>query len=172
MKLIRCPKCSTLIRQDLAECPVCFYRMTVKPTPSGPPGPWRRFGGMVVDAFMYTLIAGIVAVIYSALRGELELAPVAAIAWVVSLGVNTFPLVRAGQTLGKLAMGTRIVDMNGNAPGLGRLLLLRPIARDALLLIPIAGAVASLVNAFLIFGDERRCLHDYLSGTRVVNDQE
>ncbi len=35
--------------------------------------------------------------------------------------------------------------------------------------VPFIGGIFGLVNALFIFGAERRCLHDRLAGTRVVD---
>jgi uncharacterized RDD family membrane protein YckC len=34
--------------------------------------------------------------------------------------------------------------------------------------IPVVGSLFLLVDAFFVFGDDQRCLHDYLAGTKVV----
>jgi uncharacterized RDD family membrane protein YckC len=75
-------------------------------------------------------------------------------------------LVREGQTIGKKAMKIRIVDYNsGEVPGWGKLLGLRYGVNSALGNIPLY----SLIDILLIFGEERRCIHDYLAGTKVVD---
>ena len=34
--------------------------------------------------------------------------------------------------------------------------------------LPVIGAILGLVNILFIFGPEKRCLHDYIAGTRVI----
>ena len=87
-------------------------------------------------------------------------------------------LVRSGQTIGKKAFGLRILASDGERPDPWRLVLLRslvPLFFNVLslmpLLIPLSLAF-SLLDSLLIFGRERRCLHDYMAGTIVVEVRE
>lgn len=74
-------------------------------------------------------------------------------------------LVKDGQTLGKKAMGIRIVSQKtGQNEGFVPNVLLRAIVNGVLSGIPFY----SLVDILLIFRDDRRCLHDMLAGTVVV----
>jgi uncharacterized RDD family membrane protein YckC len=74
-------------------------------------------------------------------------------------------LVREGQTLGKRAMNIRIVNYSdGEIPSAGRLLGMRYFVNSLLGNIPFY----SFLDVLLIFGNERRCIHDYLAGTKVV----
>jgi len=78
-------------------------------------------------------------------------------------------LVRYSQTLGKRWQGIRIVRTNGEHIGFGRIFGLRIIAPAVVGAIPFLGGVFSLANILWIFGNERRCLHDYFADTIVVN---
>ena len=89
--------------------------------------------------------------------------------WAVFLALNGYLLLKRGQTIGKVAVKTRIVDLNGNIPHFGKLLVLRYLIIGLLAEIPIIGSLACLVDALFIFGKESRCLHDYIAGTRVVD---
>jgi len=74
-------------------------------------------------------------------------------------------LVREGQTLGKKAMNIRIVNCSdGQIPSAGRLLGMRYFVNSLLGNIPFY----TFLDVLLIFGSERRCIHDYLAGTKVV----
>jgi uncharacterized RDD family membrane protein YckC len=95
-------------------------------------------------------------------------------------------LTRDGQSVGKRMVGSRIVCCeDGSNPGFVRAVLLRsgmPFlwysvptilgARFPVLTpwVPLAGSLISLVDVCLIFGAERRCLHDRIAGTCVVQD--
>ena len=57
---------------------------------------------------------------------------------------------------------------NGSEPGFGRAVFLRNVVPGLIAAIPIAGPLFSVVDLLMIFGRERRCLHDYIAGTRVV----
>jgi uncharacterized RDD family membrane protein YckC len=74
-------------------------------------------------------------------------------------------LVSEGQTLGKKMMRIRIVNHDdGAVPSAGRLLGIRYVVNSLLGNIPLY----SIVDILFIFGEERRCLHDHLAGTKVV----
>jgi uncharacterized RDD family membrane protein YckC len=74
-----------------------------------------------------------------------------------------------GQTLGKAILGIQIVRYdNGDNPGFGRAVVLRSILPGLLGSIPVLGILFAVGNILFIFGEERRCLHDYLAGTQVV----
>ena len=90
------------------------------------------------------------------------------IAWSVFLILNGYLLFNRGQTIGKVAVKTKIVDLSGNIPNFGKLLVLRYLVLGLLKQVPILGVLVGLVDALSIFGEERRCLHDYIAGTLVV----
>ena len=72
-----------------------------------------------------------------------------------------------GKTVGKLLTFTRIVTCEGKVPGVFRGVLLRSWL-NALIsaFIPFYG----IIDILFIFGNSQRCLHDYIAGTRVVQD--
>jgi uncharacterized RDD family membrane protein YckC len=63
-------------------------------------------------------------------------------------------------------MNIRIVNYSdGQVPSAGRLIGLRYVLNSFLgRIIPFY----AFVDVLLIFGNERRCIHDYLAGTKVV----
>jgi uncharacterized RDD family membrane protein YckC len=78
-------------------------------------------------------------------------------------------LCSQGQTLGKKMMSVRIVnhDNSGN-PGFGRAFLLRYFANTLLIMIPWLGWIYSMVDVLFIFRGDRRCIHDLMAMTKVV----
>jgi uncharacterized RDD family membrane protein YckC len=97
--------------------------------------------------------------------------------------VQAVLLVERGQTIGKVAVGTRIVTLDDGHPEWWRLIILRPsiIAVSTMrpdMMWPGRGWSTALrymltgifiVNALSVFGPERRALHDRLAGTRVID---
>lgn len=73
-----------------------------------------------------------------------------------------------GQTLGKRWAGIRIVKVDGSPVTFGSAVLLRAWVFSAITMVPYVGTVIALVDIVMIFGSERRTLHDHLAGTRVV----
>jgi uncharacterized RDD family membrane protein YckC len=78
-------------------------------------------------------------------------------------------LAREGQTIGKRAIGIRIVRTDGERAGLGRLFWLRYFVPGLIGAVPYIGWIFSLANILWIFGEQRRCLHDHIADTMVVN---
>jgi len=60
----------------------------------------------------------------------------------------------------------RIVGRSGENPGFVRAVVLRNWLRFALSFVPFF----SFIDAVVIFGDTRRCLHDYFGGTFVIEN--
>jgi uncharacterized RDD family membrane protein YckC len=74
-------------------------------------------------------------------------------------------LTQSGQTIGKRAMKVRIVKHDdGENGGFVTNVLLRCWLNALFKLIPLY----ALVDALFIFRDDRRCLHDLIAGTLVV----
>lgn len=82
--------------------------------------------------------------------------------------VNLIFLARDGQSLGKKALGIRIVESDGARASLTRIFLLRMVAPTLVGFIPIVGPFFGLADSLLIFRADRRCLHDHMAGTIVV----
>jgi uncharacterized RDD family membrane protein YckC len=70
-----------------------------------------------------------------------------------------------GQTIAKKLLGMRIVNDSGRSPGFLQGVIVRNWLRNLLGLLPFF----SVIDVLFIFGDSRRCLHDYISGTHVVD---
>lgn len=76
-----------------------------------------------------------------------------------------------GQTIGKKLAGIRIVDLNGNVPDLGTIILKRYLPISVVALIPMLGTFIPVIDVLFIFRKDRRCLHDLVAGTKVVVQQ-
>jgi uncharacterized RDD family membrane protein YckC len=84
----------------------------------------------------------------------------------VFLFVQTLLLSLRGQSVGKLILGLKIVRENdGGNGGFRQNVLFRTILTTALMSIPIL----RLVDIIMIFGVNRKCLHDWYSDTVVVD---
>ena len=86
----------------------------------------------------------------------------------VHLALNGYLLGSRGQTIGKMLVGIRIVDANSGAlVPLPKLYGVRELLPKAIFALPTVGPLMMLADALFIFGDARRCVHDYLCGTVV-----
>ena len=77
-------------------------------------------------------------------------------------------VAHTGQTIGKKWMRIRIVKVDGSPVGFGDGVVLRDWVMRGIGFIPCLGGLISLVGILMIFGQERRCLHDHIAGTKVV----
>ena len=65
-------------------------------------------------------------------------------------------------------MKVKIVDMEGKQVGILKIYSLRYLAFSLISQIPVAGGLLSIINVLSIFGKPRKCLHDFLTGTQVI----
>lgn len=82
--------------------------------------------------------------------------------------VNGYLLKTYGQTVGKRLVRIAIVDLEGRKPAWLPMLGKRYVILWVVSAIPFIGGVSALVDCLFIFRADRRCLHDLLAGTRVV----
>ena len=91
----------------------------------------------------------------------------------VALIVVTIVLVhRNAQTIGKKLVGIKVARKDGSRASLARIFWLRNVVNSivgvVLLVVPLVGGFYSLVDALIIFGEQRRCCHDYIADTIVI----
>jgi uncharacterized RDD family membrane protein YckC len=145
-----------------------------------------RFGGAFIDGVLKSLcwIPTLVAV-QRAMSAEILAGNRPSFAWMMNTTnealLKSLPLLAVlaiiqctllalrGQSVGKLLVGTRIVrQRDGAKAGFVQVVLLRSALPLAIQQIPLLGPLFWLVDVCFIFGDERRCVHDYMGGTKVV----
>lgn len=83
--------------------------------------------------------------------------------------INCVMIHRTGQTIGKRTLDIAMVRSNGNRMGLLRYIFLRVLPLGVLGAIPLVGRFVGLIDVLLIFGAERRCLHDLIADTIVID---
>ena len=79
--------------------------------------------------------------------------------------LSTF-VAATGQTIGKMAAGTRVIPADPAAPATERVTFGQAVVRAAGYLVSALPVGLGFLPAF--FGHERRALHDRLADTRVV----
>lgn len=136
-----------------------------------PASRWKRLGAYLLDAVAFFAVMFPAILVDSFGRGEgnrfstavglLMLGGLVAL-----LVIDLILLHRHGQTLGKRLCGIRIVRSNGQRTGLGRLFGVRYLlAQGVLGIVPFF----SLIDVLFIFGQDKRCLHDLIADTTVVD---
>ena len=87
----------------------------------------------------------------------------------VFLALNGYLLAKKGQTIGKLALGIRIVDhLSGKVPPFSRGYGMRYLAISLVGMVPGAGPLFALIDILFIFSKNKRCIHDMWAKTSVV----
>lgn len=139
-------------------------------------GRGARLGGAFIDGLILSIVFWGAVFLFgsfdSVLKGNTSASMIALmfLGWLgIFLVFNGYLLATKGQTIGKLAVGTRIVSSeNGRILPLWKLIGLRYVPFYALGYVPIVGPLLGLVNILLIFRQDRRCLHDHVAGTKVI----
>lgn len=124
--------------------------------------------------FPIALALGIVSYFELMASGEIDMFPIniamqmAAAGFMVHLLLHSYLLYFYGQTIGKRIMGIAIVNSANKVPGYNRIIGLRYLPFYLLGQIPGLSTLA-LVDVLFIFREDRRCLHDMMAGTRVID---
>ena len=124
--------------------------------PSGPrAGFWQRFGAALIDGVLIGIIGAIIEAIFRSVGGLIALA----------IGIAYYGYLEgspSGQTIGKRAVGIRVIDFNTGGPiGFGRAVL-RYVGRYV-------SAIACLLGYFWMLWDkEKQCWHDKFASDVVV----
>jgi uncharacterized RDD family membrane protein YckC len=85
------------------------------------------------------------------------------------IGYQWYLIAKTGQTLGKKWTGIRIVKMDGSPVDFVSGVILRNWVMRAAGFVPYLGSCVGLVDILMIFfNDEKRCVHDFIAGTKVV----
>jgi uncharacterized RDD family membrane protein YckC len=136
-----------------------------------------RLGGAIIDAIVSAVVS--FPIMYytgfwqAAMSGDVNIIDqlkLAILGIVVFLVLNGYLLSKRGQTIGKALVGTRIVSVDdGQILPLPKVFGLRYLPINIVAQIPYIGSLLALINVLFIFRDDRRCVHDLIAGTKVIN---
>jgi uncharacterized RDD family membrane protein YckC len=147
-------------------------------------GRGERLGAKIIDGFLfYIALAPASGWLSVRLYGGLN--PSAARAWewmaafpywlsgglVAGLVIGLIDAVlvqRNGQTIGKKLCKIRITRTDGSPVTLARVFFLRYLISTVIRFVPFVGGLYGLTDVLFIFGESRRCVHDYIADTIVV----
>jgi len=129
-------------------------------------------GALVDGLLFYAAVtpATLVVVLMSKKGSESMLYVSAALTLVTVLpfAVYQFYLVAQGQSLGKRVAKTRVVRLDGSAPGFVHGVVLRNWLLLVVGVVPGIGGIISLVDLMMVFRTDRRSLRDHIASTRVI----
>lgn len=141
---------------------------------------WARLGAAILDALILMVVVVPIALMLGMFEAIMQAAEtggtmsfqytvtMAFVGLAAFLGLNGYLLAKNGQTLGKKLVNIRIVDMQGERVHFGKLIGLRYLPVWVLNYVPV-GNLLVLVNYLFIFRSDKRCVHDLIAGTQVVN---
>jgi uncharacterized RDD family membrane protein YckC len=160
-------ECHRLGDNGLDYCIACVLRVEVLAERGD------RFIANLVDQFVVVLPFSIGLFLQLILMKDQErFAPETALLLLlgalVSLGVMGYQLhlvAESGQTIGKRMRNIRMVRGDGSPVTLSRVIFLRNVVPG---LVNSACSAFGLIDALFIFNNDRRCLHDVIADTKVV----
>ncbi|MES2935461.1 MAG: RDD family protein [Pseudomonadota bacterium] len=134
-----------------------------------------RLVAVIIDGLPFAVLGIIAAIVAPSLtteggsQGSIALVAILGLA-MVAFGIYQLVLIsRYAQTFGKRIMKVRVVRSDGiEQCGLGRYFWLRAVVPALIGGIPFVGWIFTLVDILMIFGENRRCLHDMIADTKVV----
>ena len=140
---------------------------------------WKRLWASLIDTLTIMVVTVPVMILTGGFDGVSEgVGPslsynllMGAIGLIIFFAININLLIKSGQTVGKLALGIKIVDLNGEKPTFNQHLVKRYAVFFLPGQIPVVGQLISIANVLFIFGKQKRCVHDYIAGTIVVDSQ-
>ena len=152
------------------------------PPPSGPQldntaSLGKRFQATVIDVvimmcciFPYASSLGLMEIAekQSAIPPELAVKLVA-FQVVMFFVLHGFLLHQYGQTIGKRLVGIAIVTMDNQKPPLLNLILQRYVSQWLMGMVPVIGILLRLADVLFIYRPDRRCIHDHLAKTKVID---
>ena len=128
-----------------------------------------RCGALIVD-YIIVVACPVIGILASHSMGndgaKLLNSELSSTGWLIGILVALtnfviFPLF-SGQTVGKMLIGLRIVNDDGTAPTLGKILFRHLIGY------PLTILTAGLGFLFSVFNQNGKALHDYVAGTVVI----
>ncbi|NOR57901.1 MAG: hypothetical protein GQ474_05190 [Sulfurimonas sp.] len=140
---------------------------------------WSRFWASMVDGILMALITTPVFYFTGGLQevdGDIVEQSITYDVIMAIFGIFVFIilnynfLIKNGQTIGKKILKIKIVDLDNKLPT-KNILLNRYLVYFLPGHIPVIGSWLSIINILFIFGKEKRCVHDFIAKTRVVDTE-
>ncbi len=158
-----CAECKPTFLQRLREGAIAPVRMLYA-------GFWIRFVAVFIDAILlwvvqmvlnFVFMGTLMASQYSESRATGAGIVLVILQYAVAIGYETIMIGRYGATLGKMALGLRVVKSDGGRVGYGRAFG-RYFAKLVSALILLIGYIMAG------FDSQKRALHNYMCDTRVI----
>ena len=89
--------------------------------------------------------------------------------FIIFFVLHGFLLQQYGQTIGKRIMGIAIVTMDNQKPAFFMLIVQRYLSQWVMGMVPVIGILLRLADILAIYRPDRRCIHDHLAKTKVID---
>jgi uncharacterized RDD family membrane protein YckC len=139
---------------------------------------WARLGATLIDGIVQTVVILPLLILvfggWSAYLAKAETMGVLMSAGlqlgslIVFFLIHGYLMATRGQTIGKLALGIKMVRSDESPADFQRLALMRYLPQYAVTAIPLAGGFFYIVDVLFIFRKSKKCLHDDIADTIVV----
>jgi uncharacterized RDD family membrane protein YckC len=175
-----CPKCGMAQTAGAAFCISCGQSQAPGATVPVPPGTtasvwveyagfWRRFGANFIDGILVNVVSFIAGLILGGILVATDSKMddgMTAVSYLIGLaiGVLYYGLCessKAQATLGKMALGVKVTDMDGKRISFGRALG-RYFGKI------VSGLILGIGYLMIAFTEKKQGLHDMMAGTLVV----
>jgi uncharacterized RDD family membrane protein YckC len=132
----------------------------------------KRFVGAIIDGVLVLVPMLFLLAVVDGAQNEDSIMIMALLAIGVVAIFQAVLVTMYGKSVAKFVLGITIVkDADDQLPGFVHGVLLRMFVPGLISNIPLVGGIFGLVNPLYIFGEEKRCLHDLIAGTKVLDDQ-
>lgn len=139
---------------------------------------WARLGAALIDVIIMVAPYGVI--IYGTDYWERAMKQQVTIqeqvlsillGFTIYLVMNGYLLHKWGQTIGKWALGIKIVSVESNEIlPLWKVFFIRYVPQVFTAMIPFIGSILTIVNDLFIFRKDKRCVHDHIAGTKVIKE--
>ncbi|WP_062063251.1 RDD family protein [Cellvibrio sp. OA-2007] len=89
--------------------------------------------------------------------------------FIIFFVLHGFLLQQYGQTIGKRMMGIAIVTLDNQKPTFLLLIVQRYLSQWIMGMVPVVGIFLRLADILFIYRADRRCIHDHLAKTKVID---
>jgi uncharacterized RDD family membrane protein YckC len=137
--------------------------------------PGQRLGAAILDYLAFAAVAIAAAIFLPVIGRNNEIAVIIGVVimlltMLAILLINIRLLRLYGQTIGKRMLDIRVVRSDGGPCDVGRYIVARWLPINIIGVIPLLGPLTRLIDVLMIFGADRRCLHDLIADTIVVKN--
>ncbi|MCP3032857.1 RDD family protein [Halobacillus sp. A1] len=137
--------------------------------PDNPAGFWPRLGARVIDILIFSLVIGFISIpLYGEFLFFTDTSDFKVIDFTGFLYSLFLPLIWNGYTIGKKALGNRIVKKGGGEVDF-KTMFLRAIVSSVVYVLTLG--IGIIISAFMIgLRDDKRSIHDFIAGTYVTKN--